>query len=516
MHFTLTELLTWLPGAALRLPLATAVEDADGIAAATAAVTVDAIATDSRNVGAGCLFVALRGERFDAHDFLAAVQQQGAAVLLVERLPDGLPLQAAAVLVPDTRLALAAIATRWREKFSLPLIAVTGSNGKTTVKEMLASILEAAFGPDRQMATRGNFNNEIGVPLTLLRLTDAHQAAAIELGMNHVGEIAQLTTMAQPTVALVNNAQREHQEFMVSVEAVAQENGAVIAGLPADGIAVFPAGDPYTALWRGLAGTRRCVTFGLSPEADVSAVCEAETFGSRLAVTLAASASASTSASASATTSAAGASRQFGLTLQAAGVHNAMNALAAIACSIAAGIAPDAIVRGLEAFAPVAGRLQRKRGDGGALVIDDTYNANPDSVRAAIDVLAQAAPPRVLVLGDMGEVGTQGPEFHREIGAYARRKGVQQLLTLGELAQYATGEFHASGAVSAAGAGAVDARHFADIDTLNHAAAELASANTTLLVKGSRFMKMERVVRHLASPQCAADQQQHQQSQESH
>jgi UDP-N-acetylmuramoyl-tripeptide--D-alanyl-D-alanine ligase len=474
MHATLAELMMWIPGAVLHgaFPVDT---------------TVDAVVTDSRAVTVGCLFVALRGERFDAHEFLEAVQKQRAAALLIERIPAGLTLDIPAIVAPDTRLALAAIAQHWRAKFTLPVIAVTGSNGKTTVKEMIAAILEAAFGPERQMATRGNFNNEIGVPLTLFRLTPAHCAAVVELGMNHPGEIAVLAAMAQPTIALVNNAQREHQEFMVSVEAVALENGAAIRALPANGVAVFPADDTYAALWRKDAGARRVISFGLSERADVRATYAPDIFGSRLQVSVGGASMLD------------GKPLSFTVQLSAAGEHNVLNALAAIACTLAAGIDVAAIVRGLETFSPVSGRLQRKQASGGALLIDDTYNANPDSVRAAIDVLAQAAAPRVLILGDMGEVGDQGLEFHEEIGRYARQRKIEHVLTLGDLAWHVTAAFNASAVTTHE-----LAEHYPDIDSLMPAAAALASPGATVLIKGSRFMKMERVVQHLANTQSAA------------
>jgi UDP-N-acetylmuramoyl-tripeptide--D-alanyl-D-alanine ligase len=407
----------------------------------------------------------LHGERFDAHDFLGDVAARGVAAVVVERLPQDLTVPA--LVVPDTRIALGEIAAGWRRQFALPVIGVTGSNGKTTVKEMIASILAAAFGADSTLATRGNLNNDIGVPLTVFRLDDAHKAAVIELGMNHPGEIAAITAIAQPTVGLVNNAQREHQEFMESVEAVAKENGAVIAGLPADGVAVFPADDPYTGLWRSCASQRKTMTFGLSQDADVSGTFQVNDFGSNLSI--------------------AAGGKHFQVRLSAAGVHNVRNALAAAACALAIGVPEEAVIRGLEAFAPVNGRLQRKTAKSGALVIDDTYNANPDSVRAAIDVLAAVAGPRVLVLGDMGEVGDEGPQFHVEIGAYARERGIEHLLTLGELARHASVAFGDR------------AQHCDDIDTINRAAEALVSAGTTALVKGSRFMKMERVVQHLVN-----------------
>jgi UDP-N-acetylmuramoyl-tripeptide--D-alanyl-D-alanine ligase len=435
---------------------------------AGAHVTRDAyfqgVSTDSRQVMPGSLFVALRGERFDAHDFLGQLVDKPLAAVVVERLPEHYPLPA--IVVPDTLTALGRIGNFWRRRFAIPVIGVTGSNGKTTVKEMISAILVAAFGAEGRLATQGNLNNEIGVPLTVTRLTDTHKAAVVELGMNHPGEIARLAAIAEPTVALVNNAQREHQEFMHTVEAVARENGAVLQALPADGTAVFPGDDEYTALWRELAGAHRVLTFGLSDDCDVRATYAATGFGSELAV-------------------AAGVER-FTVRLAAAGVHNVRNALAAIACALAAGVPAEAIVRGLEAFAPVSGRLQRKQAACGATVIDDSYNANPDSVRAAIDVLAQYPSPRILVLGDMGEVGTQGPEFHQEIGAYAASRGIDTVLATGDLARHMAGS---------------GAQHYEQFDELLAALDQRlgSKSDATVLVKGSRFMKMERVVQHLTA-----------------
>lgn len=439
-------------------------------ASASANTDFDGVSTDSRKVGSGQLFVALRGEHFDAHDFLAEVVARGVAAVVVEKLPEGLTIPA--LLVPDTRVALGQIAAHWRRQFTFPVIGVTGSNGKTTVKEMIASILAATYGDAHHLATRGNLNNDIGVPLTVFRLDAACRAAVIEMGMNHPGEIAVLSAIAQPTVALVNNAQREHLEFMANVEAVARENGAVIRGLGADGVAVFPADDAFAAMWRADAassGQRKVLSFGLSADADVRCTYQPSDFGSVLQV------------------SALG--QEFAVRLAAAGEHNVRNALAAIACTLAIGIEVAHVVRGLEAFAPVSGRLQRKTAAGGVLVIDDTYNANPDSVRAAIDVLAQAAAPRILVLGDMGEVGDQGPQFHQEIGTYARARGIDRFFATGELTRHA---------VEAFGANAMHCTGMADLQ--NAVQAQL-TPGTTVLVKGSRFMKMERAVQHLLGQQ---------------
>jgi UDP-N-acetylmuramoyl-tripeptide--D-alanyl-D-alanine ligase len=445
MRGTLAQLVTAIPGARL----------------VGADVAFGGVSTDSRKADAGALFVALRGESFDAHDFLDQVAARNVAAVVVSTLPDSWSLPA--IVVPDTLVALGRIAHAWRTGFTLPVIGVTGSNGKTTVKEMIASILAAAVGEEARLATQGNLNNEIGVPLTLFRLTASHRAAVVELGMNHPGEIARLAAIAAPTVALVNNAQREHQEFMHTVEAVARENGAVLQALGPHGVAVFPGDDQYTGLWRGLAACD-VITFGLSDACDVRADYTSNGFGSDLQV------------------SARGA--QFAIKLAAAGEHNVRNALAAIACALGAGIDQDAIVRGLEAFAPVGGRLQRKQAAGGATVIDDTYNANPDSMRAAIDVLAAYPAPRILVVGDMGEVGAQGKEFHEEIGAYAQTRGIDTVLATGELARH----------LAASGA-----QHYEQFDELLAALDKKLGSNTdaTVLVKGSRFMKMERVVLHL-------------------
>ena len=453
---------------------------------AALALEFDGVSTDTRTAGAGQLFVALRGEVFDAHDFLPQLAGKGVAAVLVEELPPGWTLPA--IVVPDTLAALGQLANYWRRQFALPVIGVTGSNGKTTVKEMISSILAAAHGDEGRLATRGNLNNEIGVPLTLFRLDASHRSAVVELGMNHPGEIGRLSAIAAPTIGMVNNAQREHQEFMHTVEAVARENGSVLAALPADGVAVFPHGDEFTPVWRELSIGRRVLTFGLDPAANVSCSYSAGDFGAELAVTIRPAAPSAAAPGAAASFAAPDAvPRHFGVSLQAAGEHNVRNALAAIACAYAAGIDTSTIRAGLEAFSPVNGRLQKKHAANGALLIDDTYNANPDSVRAAIDVLARARAPRVLVLGDMGEVGTQGKEFHEEVAAYAASKGIECVLATGELAAHM----------------APHARHFKDFDALLQAVSAAVTPDATVLIKGSRFMKMERVVQHLIGSQHA-------------
>jgi UDP-N-acetylmuramoyl-tripeptide--D-alanyl-D-alanine ligase len=424
-------------------------------------VSFESVSTDSRGIGKGGLFVALRGERFDGHDFLAAAAAAGAAAALVDHAHAATaPLPVAAV--DDTSVALGVLAAHWRRQFCLPLLAVAGSNGKTTVKEMIAACLRAGFGDAAVLATRGNLNNHIGVPLTLLALRGTHRAAVVEIGMNHPGETAQLAQLAAPTVALVNNAQREHQEFMRSVADVAEEHASLIRALPADGVAVINGDDPHAGVWRAAAAGREVRDFGLGADNSVRAQCRLLATSVRMQVTVP------------------GAQAEFELPL--AGEHNARNALGAIAAATAAGVPLADCAAALSRFVAVKGRLQKKAGPRGSILIDDSYNANPDSVRAAIDVLAGMPERRLLVLGDMGEVGSQGIAFHEEVGAYAKQSGVHGLFALGELAAAAAAAF---------GDGA---RHYTRIEDLLADVGKDLGPQTALLVKGSRFMQMERVV----------------------
>ncbi|WP_019430217.1 UDP-N-acetylmuramoyl-tripeptide--D-alanyl-D-alanine ligase [Limnohabitans sp. Rim47] len=436
-------------------------------------VTADRVHTDSRSLQAGDLFVALRGERFDGNEFIAQAKAQGAVAVVCEASGEmqAMAHDLPALVVSDARIALGELAAGWRAQFDLPVIAVTGSNGKTTVTQMIASILRAHAGKDA-LSTQGNLNNDIGVPLTLFNLRAHHRIAVVELGMNHPGEIAYLSKLAKPTVALVNNAQREHQEFMGTVEAVAHENGAVLQALPPEGVAVFPSDDVYTPIWQALSGQRlqRCFAMASANEADVRATVVVWQSGAW----------------------------QFTLKtpegtapvrLHIAGRHNVKNALAASACALAAGVPLAVVAQGLLAFEPVKGRsraLVLHSGGADITLIDDTYNANPDSVRAAIDVLAELPAPRLLVLGDMGEVGNQGPEFHAEVGAYAAERGIEALFTLGDLCVHSAQVFAA-------------ARHFPDMASLLAAVTAQVGEFQSVVVKGSRFMKMERVVEALLS-----------------
>ena len=451
------------------------------------------ISTDSRTAGPGDLFVALKGERFDAHDFLPDVAARGVSAVVAARVPQGWSVPT--LQVSDTLRALGELARGWRGRFAIPLVAVTGSNGKTTVKEMIAAIFAAAAGEAGRLATRGNLNNEIGVPLTLLRLRPEHRLAVVELGMNHPGETGVLAALAQPSIALVNNAQREHQEFMATVEAVALEHATVIHALPEDGVAIYPADDTYSAIWRTAAAGRPVIEFALAASGQVLTAAQAQVSGSLhdgrvLSVSTP--------------------QGECEIVLNVLGEHNARNALASVAAALAAGVDLDAVKRGLESFESVKGRLQVKTATAaplaGATVIDDTYNANPDSMRAAIAVLAAQPAPRVLVIGDMGEVGDHGPEFHREIGKFAHDGGIEILLALGPASIEACQAFGAHG------------HHFESVEALlehllvrlqadlpAHLPAHLPdtaglNASSTLLVKGSRFMRMERVVEALTAP----------------
>ena len=454
---TLGQAAAWLPG---------------GLPVGDLGTAVTRVHSDTRSLQPGDLFVALKGERYDANQFLAQAKTSGAAAALCHKGADlagaGLP----GIEVADSKSALGTLGTAWRSRFTLPLIAVTGSNGKTTVTQMLAAILRA-WKPSATLATQGNLNNDIGVPLTLLRLRAEHQVAVVELGMNHPGEIAALATMAQPTVVLVNNAQREHLEFMATVDAVAHENGAAITHLPPDGVAVFPHGDPFTDVWRRLAGKRAQWTFGIAATDRAAAVKPADVlcaaprwFDGAWHLRVEAP------------------DGPFDVVVHAAGRHNVHNALAAITCALVVGVPQIAITRGLAEFEPVQGRSRIVPvvvGGRHITLVDDSYNANPDSVLAALDLLASLPAPRLMVLGDMGEVGDQGALFHRQAGEYAQALGIENLFTLGELCA-STSNAHPH------------TRHFADMPGLIGAVLGALDQSHSVLVKGSRFMQMERVV----------------------
>ncbi|MGH1358686.1 MAG: UDP-N-acetylmuramoyl-tripeptide--D-alanyl-D-alanine ligase [Burkholderiaceae bacterium] len=420
------------------------------------------VSTDSRQIDPGSLYVPLRGERFDGHQFIDDVRARQAGGYLFESVDRIVP---PAVQVPDTRRALGELARGWRAQFALPVLAVLGSNGKTTVKEMLASILVEALGEQAALATHGNLNNDIGVPLTLFRLRAEHRALVVELGMNHVGEISWLAEMARPTVAVVTNAQREHQEYLDSVAATARENGQAFAWLPADGVAVFPGDDECADIWQQQAGTRRTIRFGYDSSFEVWADSDSDPTGFEMHID--------------------GLGQMVNLRID--GQHNVRNAMAAAATAFAAGFDAGVILRGLSQFTPAAGRMRRVEAGAGVVLIDDSYNANPDSVRAAIDVLAARPEPRILVLGDMGELGANSEQWHAEVGAYAKERGLTALLALGPMSR---------ASVQAFGDGAT---HFDEMADICAESCVLAQAGVSLLVKGSRFMKMETVIEAVTS-----------------
>lgn len=415
------------------------------------------IQTDSRKVQPGELFVCLRGERFDAHDFAEQVVQQGVSGLIVERRLD---LDCPQWVVDDTRLALGHLAKAWRAKFDMPVWGVVGSNGKTTTKEMLASVARARFGEKAVCVTQGNLNNEIGVPLTLFRLRSSHKVAVIEMGMNHPGEIDYLAGIVSPNAVILTNAQREHQEFMKTVAAVAEENGSAFCHLRENGCAVFPGGTSFDALWQKQAGDHRTVTFGRKGLVNA--------------------ASTRTGAVISLNTERQGFAPSF------LGEHNYSNAAAVAGLAWAQGIPLATIARGLEAFEPVQGRMKLIKQNERLMLIDDTYNANPDSVNAASDLLASLPGHSMLVLGDMGEVGDQAEKFHREVGGYAKQQGVERMCLIGQ---------HSRHAAQAFGAGAI---HFESLELLiTYLKEQIEQAQWNVLVKGSRYMKMERVIHAL-------------------
>ncbi|MDY0011811.1 MAG: UDP-N-acetylmuramoyl-tripeptide--D-alanyl-D-alanine ligase [Rhodocyclaceae bacterium] len=447
----------------------------------TGEAAIAAVGTDSRAITPGQLFVALRGARFDGHDFVAQAARDGAAAALVDARwadaqenPPPLPL----LVVEDTRLALGALAAHWRSHFLLPLVGVTGSNGKTSVKEMCAAILRAqaeldGMDPaDAVLATQGNLNNDIGLPLMLLRLRGHHRAAVIEMGMNHPGEIAYLTQLAKPTVAIVTNAQRAHLQGMGGLLEIAREKGAIYEGLGHAGVAVVNGDDAFADFWREQNALRRVVSFGLEQQAEVHGAFTLRGLGARVDLT-----------------SPAGA---VSFELRVPGLHNVRNAVGAAAACLAAGAGLEAVARGLTNYRGTRGRLQRRDAQDGATLLDDTYNANPDSVRAGIDVLASTPGRKILVLGDMGEIGQTSAQLHDEVGGYAKSQGIDQLLALGAMSEVAAKNFGDGG------------QHFAKIEDLIAALRKGLDASTVVLVKGSRFMRMERVADAIALPLDAA------------
>jgi len=423
-----------------------------------------AVSTDTRTIQAGALFIALKGENFDGASFAEKAIEAGAAGIMINASAQS--NAAPAIHVADTRIALGKLAAHWRKRFLTPVIAITGSNGKTTVKEMAAAILRAASTPDGVLATEGNLNNDIGCPQMLLRLRETHAYAVLEMGMNHPGEIRYLTHLAGPDVALVNNAQSAHIGLMGSVRAIAEAKGEIFEGLGEKGTAIINADDAHADYWRSLNTGRRLLSFGFSAGADVRGEYEAGEFGGTLHVICA--------------------QGSAGIALQVPGEHNARNALAALACALAVDVDLQTAAAALARFTGVKGRLQRTPALHGGLFIDDTYNANPDSTRAALAVLARLPGHRYFVLGNMGELGEEGPAMHAQIGLAARESGVERLFGLGELAREAVRAFGAGG------------MHYERIEELLADVENALAPDVTVLVKGSRAMQMDRVVKSLS------------------
>jgi len=421
-------------------------------------ITVTGLSTDTRSIKGGELFVALKGPNFDGHDFINTALEKGAAACLVQN-----KIATNAVITKDTHQALGLLAKAWRQQFKKTVIAITGSNGKTTVKEMIASIM----GQNQSvMATDGNFNNDIGVPLTLFRLNNEYDAAVIEMGANHLGEIAYLTNLALPDIAVITNIGSAHLEGFGSIENIAKAKSEIFLGLSESGTAVINADDTFFDEFKRITKKHKVISFGMS-DADVTCSFESNAMGSRLKVSTP--------------------KGTCNINLKLLGSHNVMNALAAIAVAIASDISLEHIVKGLEILKPVNGRLQLKQGLNNSIVIDDTYNANPTSLTAALNVLRDFSGKHFLALGDMGELGKSADSLHIDAGHYAKESGVDSLYSFGKFAEKAAKEFGANGYCYD--------KHEDMIDALRN---ELSS-DVTLLVKGSRSMHMEHVVNALTA-----------------
>lgn len=446
-------------------------------------IELQSVGTDSRNIVKNQLFIAIKGEHFDGNTFASDAIKQGAAAALVN---DANTQARPALVVKDTRLALGALAKHWRNQFALPLVAVTGSNGKTTVKEMIVAILKAAN--KNVLATQGNLNNDIGMPMTLLSLNNKHDVAVIEMGMSHLGEIDYLTCIAQPTIALINNAGTAHIGELGSRDNIAKAKGEIFAGLSNDGIALINADDDHADYWKSLNVGKKIITFGLNRPADISAVFVEKDDLSEVQLSTP--------------------SGSVSFNLAVLGKHNISNALAASAAAVTLGVTNADIVRGLSGMQAVYGRLQRKAGFNGAVLIDDTYNANPDSMRAAINVLAGQKSTQqtstIFVMGDMGELGENAPQMHAEVGLYAKQKGIQQFFTFGDLSAKASQAF---------GTQDGGAQHFSSLESLVDALKAKMKQGVAVLVKGSRFMKMERVVREILASEISEEKHEREKTQ---
>jgi len=421
-------------------------------------LSVCGVSTDSRNIGKGNLFITLQGPSFDGHDYVHhAEQRYAAAVLVSKKVTTSLPK----IIVNDTLVALGKLAKAWRNQFSIPVIGITGSNGKTTVKEIVTSILSCE---KNVLATPGNFNNDIGMPLTLMQIDENHDAAVIEMGANHPKEIEYLSKISSPTIAIVTNAGPAHLEGFGDLDGVAKSKGEIFEQLAENGTAILNADDKYYRYWKELCGSKKIISFGLSSDADVYARHEHEHI--------------------SLTTP----NGEVNVNFKMLGEHNLMNALAATATCCAINISLDSIRQGLEKMQGVTGRLQLKAGRNGSQLIDDTYNANPASLDVALTVLSEFSGQHLLALGDMGELGAEMEHLHSEAGEQARLSGVNKLYTVGQYARLAARSFGENSQV------------FEDKPSMITELKNCMANDVTLLVKGSRFMQMEVIVDALIQP----------------
>lgn len=433
-----------------------------GLNAANSDTEFNGISIDTRTLQPGCLYAAIPGERVDGHDYVLEAGQKGAVAALVNRQLD---INIPQLVAADTTLALGKLGAAWRNQFHIPFIAVTGSNGKTTTKNMLASIMQAACGGNEEhvLATKGTLNNHWGLPLTLARLNKHHRYAAIEMGMNHFGEIKYLTELAHPDVAIITNAAAAHLAGVGSIEGVARAKAEIFLGVPANGSAILNRDDAFYDFWCQQIGTRKRISFGFHPDADVSGVLhQADHIHQKISMKTPAG--------------------TIDVNLPLLGKHNAANALAAAAACLAVGIDLNAVKTGLEAIAPAPGRLLMHTLSNGVNIIDDTYNANPFSLQAAVETLAAFAGKKILVLGDMKELGDDAKNIHHDAGAQIRSAGIDYLFTFGDLSENTAHAF---------GEGAY---HFNEQEKLVNALKPFLFNTTTILVKGSRSMKMERVI----------------------
>lgn len=423
------------------------------------------VSTDTRSLQPGALYFALKGENFDGHDYLDQAKQAGAVAAVVsefnaKKLND---LHLSQIHVGDTRKALGKLAAAWRQKFSGTVIGVTGSNGKTTVKEMTAAIL-AKQG--EVLATKGNFNNDIGLPLTLLSLQQTEKFAVIEMGANHHGEILELTNITQPDIALINNAGPAHLEGFGSIKGVAEAKGEIYSGLRNTGVAIINADDEYADYWLSVCKGKKVIRFALdNNDAEIKGDWQVKGSGGVLNIRTA--------------------DQQCEINLSVPGRHNAMNALAATAVSLAAGVSLHEVKQALTDFEPVKGRLNIYKTETGLCLVDDSYNANPASLEAGLNVLNDLPGEHWLVLGDMGELGNDAESIHFDVGVKARSTGVDRLLTVGE------------SSVSAVQAFGDAAKHFETHEELILYLEANIHSGLNVLIKGSRYMKMEQIVKAL-------------------